>query len=757
MRIAGWKKRMISIVTAAAVLFVLTPRTMTTSAAADTATSAADTVLCRFYNSANENLYFRGIEPGTVTAKACVYSPAGGTYQLTACQFYKGRLQKVSAASVTVTAGTEVETPFTFTIPQEGYQDYAIKLFAWDSYKTMCPVATACELSATSANAYSNLFFDAAKMSALQTEIQSGELKNIYALLQTQANKSMSDSTSVIADAIAGRRLQIQALFLLMNGYLTQNEAQINKGIWFLTETANNTDRSWAYQQNQALAVGDMLMAYAVGYEWAKPFLTADEDQLLRAEMEEYGAWLYTQALNNVSWARTTAARNSWNWKAVCFGALGLAALALGGHTDWLSMAETHCTNYLTNAVDATGYAREGASYVSHGLHFVLAFAQAYQTQSGKDIFQAATNTEVNPQNLIDYLLYVSAPYSGQMMKINQSENFSPGDSILYIIMKTRSSEGLWAWLKAYGAEGDGTYGQGSWPGVGASLPFILLNYDSTLEPTAPTAETTPIKFFDTGGLAAKTGWGTMDALLTVNAGSRRGSIWNHADAGSITFSALGETFITDLGPGKVASRYHNIVQIDGVGQSQVTGGADASGIQSTAYNSTLVDTRVEDDAIYLDVDLQKAYNVAHKTVDVARRQVFYRLGDQPYVVLVDRVKKDTTAHTYTARLILESSTTAVQSGNAVTLTGGRLGAKCLVQYLAPGDGALSIQTEGDHKRIDYDVTDTEAFIVTVLCPYAAAGTVPAASFHAADNTITITQGDATERLSVTYTSIALK
>ena len=47
MRIAGWKKRMISIVTAAAVLFVLTPRTMTTSAAADTATSAADTVLCR--------------------------------------------------------------------------------------------------------------------------------------------------------------------------------------------------------------------------------------------------------------------------------------------------------------------------------------------------------------------------------------------------------------------------------------------------------------------------------------------------------------------------------------------------------------------------------------------------------------------------------------------------------------------------------------------------------------------------------------
>ena len=211
------------------------------------------------------------------------------------------------------------------------------------------------------------------------------------------------------------------------------------------------------------------------------------------------------------------------------------------------------------------------------------------------------------------------------------------------------------------------------------------------------------------------------------------------------------------MGPGKVASRYHNIVQIDGVGQSQVTGGADASGIQSTAYNSTLVDTRVEDDAIYLDVDLQKAYNVAHKTVDVARRQVFYRLGDQPYVVLVDRVKKDTTAHTYTARLILESSTTAVQSGNAVTLTGGRLGAKCLVQYLAPGDGALSIQTEGDHKRIDYDVTDTEAFIVTVLCPYAAAGTVPAASFHAADNTITITQGDATERLSVTDTSIALK
>ena len=210
-------------------------------------------------------------------------------------------------------------------------------------------------------------------MSALQTEIQSGELKNIYALLQTQANKSMSDQYLCDRRRHRGQRAcEIQALFLLINRYLTQNEAQINKGIWFLTETANNTDRSWAYRQNQALAVGDMLMAYAVGYEWAKPFLTADEDQLLRAEMEEYGAWLYTQALNNVSWARTTAARNSWNWKAVCFGALGLAALALGGHTDWLSVAETHvCRFSQQNAVDAHRLcARRAHQTVSHGLPF---------------------------------------------------------------------------------------------------------------------------------------------------------------------------------------------------------------------------------------------------------------------------------------------------------------------------------------------------------------------------------------------------
>ena len=770
------KRYCISLLIAAAMVLGYVQGTMVqTSAAEETASFKCD-FYQEYQTEAEQNLYFTGILPGRITAKASVYSQSGGTYQLTAGMYHQGRLVAIVPYAANVIAGGETEKLFAFTIPVEDYRSYEIKVFAWNSWKEMRPFSSACVLNAETGSRWSNSFFDGVKLSTLQTDVQLGEMKNIYDLLKQQADNAMKLTSFSISSNIAGRALQIYAFSTLLNGYISQDETYIKKGIWFLTNAAENSTVETAIEQNDALCVGDTLMAYAIGYEWAKPFLSIRQEQLLRAEIEEYGAWLFENSSSS-PWGENTPARKAWNWNAVAHGSLGLAALAVGGHDDWLALAKTRCTGYLTNALDITGYAREGASYISHGLHFVLAFAQACQARTGQDIFQDAVDAAVNdpekqtadPRNLIEYLLYLSKPGSGQMTKINQSDGFGPGDGLLYIIMKTRSAEGLWAWLKMSGSEGDGSYGQGSWLGTGSALPFVLLCYDNSLQPKAPDETWEPVKRFSTGGLAAKTGWGEKDALLTVNAGGRRSSIWNHADAGSITFSALGETFITDLGPGKVASRFHSIIQIDGKGQSKLNAdGTDASGIQSTPYSSDVESYYSNENSVYYGVDLHRAYERAHGTgkVETIRRQVFYRTGSQPYAVLVDRVQKDAASHTYTSRLILEDSTAAVRSadGTSVTLTGGNTGAKCLVQFLAPSTGNLSVKnspvqgTTQTYQHIDFDVENSvETVIITVLCPYSAAEPAPQASINAAEDTLTITRGTASEQLSLSSSIIELK
>jgi len=84
---------------------------------------------------------------------------------------------------------------------------------------------------------------------------------------------------------------------------------------------------------------------------------------------------------------------------------------------------------------------------------------------------------------------------------------------------------------------------------------LILLWADSSLEAVSPAVASKPLSvFYSKGDVSARTGWGKSDCLITFNCGPRYSSIWNHADAGSVTLAAQGDVFITDLGHGTIAT-----------------------------------------------------------------------------------------------------------------------------------------------------------------------------------------------------------
>ena len=54
---------------------------------------------------------------------------------------------------------------------------------------------------------------------------------------------------------------------------------------------------------------------------------------------EELGEWIYTNSPIINTWGSPEPRRQAWNWNVIAHGALGLMALALGDHEDWLALA----------------------------------------------------------------------------------------------------------------------------------------------------------------------------------------------------------------------------------------------------------------------------------------------------------------------------------------------------------------------------------------------------------------------------------
>ncbi|MFW5798737.1 MAG: heparinase II/III domain-containing protein, partial [Planctomycetota bacterium] len=150
--------------------------------------------------------------------------------------------------------------------------------------------------------------------------------------------------------------------------------------------------------------------------------------------------------------------------------------------------------------------------------------------------------------------------------------------------------------------------------------------------------------FSAVGRVVCRSGWGPRDAHVTFNT-NPLGAGHTNADQGHFTFASHGVNFIPDSGVHDYASPSHNLVHIDGVGQSENEG----------ALEAFIRFAELTDYADVVDADLKLAYDrlavgpfngpwnwVEYNPVQRAdRRTLFVRGATGPLLVVTDDIKKD--------------------------------------------------------------------------------------------------------------------
>jgi len=569
-----------------------------------------------------------------------------------------------------------------------------------------------------------NMFFDEKDIVSLKQNIAcDGLLRNVYSQMKSLADGFMSAVTVEgypVEDWQVGRHMQSHVLMLALTARLSEDAVYREKAISILCECAGNTSVQDFNRLHGALGIGDAAHAYAVGYDWLKPYMTEAQRNLVRGEVSEFGQWLYEHSTGTgaaaavAPWGVETVDRSAWNWNGVTHGSLGLCALALGGHRDWLDRAVYRVKQFFQYSIDATGCAYEGVSYLGYGLHNSITFATALERMEKTDIISLYPALKKTP----NYILQQTLPKGGEIATINQTNKIlMPGEGVYRIINKYRDPVGLWAWLNLLGTSQDrpsagcGSYGQHI--NSGASLPYILLWTDASLQPVSPeTAGLAAVPlttFFSRGQLSMRDGWDAYDSLVTFTSGEGRAGCHMHADANSFTFTSRSEKFFIDY-PGsskKPSTEYHNAILVDGEGQFPLDNG--------TVKQGQVTQSEDRGNCIYVKGDATQAYRRAQPGFDHAHRQILFRKRAQPYLLIVDDIQKDGRAHRYVSKLHTAQINSVTTSQNRALITGGVEGNLCDVQFLWPQSGLTVTGNNGAFKRIDAAVTTIRAKIVVLV------------------------------------------
>jgi len=180
---------------------------------------------------------------------------------------------------------------------------------------------------------------------------------------------------------------------------------------------------------------------------------------------------------------RTTGAPGTGT--AVTHGALGICGL-VSEQQPWIDRATERCTDYLKYAVDPTGAPQEGISYLSYGLHFVIPFAISLQKQDRRGyIASSGSSDRPGVLHIPNYIMWQTYPWGGKYGKSsNQDGGLEPAEGVFYLLTRDKDQTGLWSWLYVVGNEGNGTYGQRNWLGLGACLPLSYYGQTVVLKPS---------------------------------------------------------------------------------------------------------------------------------------------------------------------------------------------------------------------------------------------------------------------------------
>jgi len=547
------------------------------------------------------------------------------------------------------------------------------------------------------------LFFDTEELPALREKVTKEPAASMYAKLIERADGVLQIANKPVnfKKGIDARVFSTQVIAAAFASYMTGREDYMSSAITRLCSAAKKYSPDDFYQINNDLFVGNAAEAFAIGYDLVQPFLSPEQDVLLRNEVEELGAYIYSASTTGKAgstdayhWiGEEREARYASNWNTVSHGNMGLCALVLDAHPEWIELANKRLLGYFKFSNDATGAPYEGASYLGYGKQNAVDYAVALNRLRGVDLL--ACKEAAHLDQISQWLAYSEYPWGGGVVPINQSNDLlNQSDWYLYFCSRFQNRVGMWAWLRMVGDSsrygGTGSYGANDHSGHSSRMMQSILWVDNSLSPLSPSVADWPLsKQFELGQVVARSGWGDGDSLFTLTSDRGIEGVWNHADENSFTFYACGESFAIDPGVGKKTADWHNVILVDGKGQDGV-GGPDATQGSITYFEDS-------GDVVQVTGQAKDAYTKAGLT-NAERHITYRRSAEAPSLVIKDDYRKVGDApgkfvwQMFTAE---GNKVDPLPDGRTVRITGANGQGVCDVVCYSSADAKWSIVEKG--------------------------------------------------------------
>ena len=686
------------------------------------------------YNWAVKNFYTKANEWMDVEFEYTIYEPA----------LYPERDSGVPNMIIKASAMGNITSPFYIDDfkSNEIINDVSIESVsvegaeAWDVTESETLAKNVLEEAVKKEHPY--ILYETSDIATLKTRIESGYSAKAYPYVEKQAKNYLNatikvyyNSSSDKSNGIIGRQLQSYVSYLNTYSILT-DDISYKKAAVNLVITAVNQGSVDIYDKiNGALCVSDFGYAYALAYDWLYNDMTAAERSLLKAEMEEIGTYLYTSSSALGTWGADTENRKAWNWNAVTHGALGMISVSLKDHKEWLTLAIERMKGYYSYAVDSTGAAMEGLHYIGYAMNTLCALDSVIYDATGVELLDYYPAMQLLPQ----WSMYMTTPYGNEQAAVGQGtklDNYAP---IFYIINRYSQTTELWGFEQTYNLGGSNNF-TSDYAGNGWNAPGIIFYENKVLTPKAPTSSTALIKTYTKGLVSVRDGWTTDSSFATFTCGYGYSGCWNHPDDNSFTFFAKGESFVVDLGAGKLTSAHHNVVQVDGDGMYYHGGSSMIPG-------SMTANKELSNGALYLRGDNSDSYRDTVLTQSI--RQFVYKGGNVSYVLAFDYAKGDTNNHTYTTNFYTDyDATVTVDSSNQAKalITGGNKGNKAYAFVYSPSGASFAYteNTTEKTKALTTSVSAIQNLQATLFITENADGSAPTVAWtQNTDGTVTAT------------------
>ena len=468
-------------------------------------------------------------------------------------------------------------------------------------------------------------------------------------------------------EATGGRKLQSYLTNLAMTGYIKQDMKYIDRAIEIMIASAEAYTVSDYSGMNGNLSLGDAAQAYAVGYDWLYPFMTAEEKHTIETLLDGLGTYMYGLGENTYTYPATAT-----NHSSVTYGGLGLIGL-VRNNQDWIDRATETIIAYYQISSDETGFYNEGTDYMMYGALGAVTYSAALQRATGVDLIEQYSYMEEN----MDMLLYYFLPDRDSVLPIGDSYGtLCPMGSWMYLISKYQDAVSLWQYLEMTGAEGTQLYGLAESEGKGASAAYILIWADTSLEAKAPAEENTPtVKEFAWGYNVYRDGWDDdMDTLISFVSGKTTHRGHNQRDENSFAFYAKGEDFAIDPGYSPSETLSHNALLVDGVGQA-------VPGDQYDIYGEIIKSEKLADNIYYVEGNATDTYPDRVSVASYIRRMLVCT-GDIPYIIVIDDIDKANDVKSNYSWLLQTSKTNKLLvEGNSAQIIGSNKGSVMDIQF----------------------------------------------------------------------------